>query len=576
MRITISIFLFYLSGADLNLYSILATILLFTAVRGFCPLYLALGINKKHAKKLEFLSELPNNNPEPIFIFDNTGKIIYQNNSSKNILPSVKNFSSLTDKNPKTFIDTSLQDSIKFKQDTSIYMIKTKGSKEKNGIFSYGFNITELENHAKELEMLSLRDYLTNLGNRKKLLEDICDKKDEDIVLFILDIKSFKQINNFFGHIKADGFLREFATKLKSFGEEQKHKANAYRLQSNSFALLFNFENKKIQNSETKTIKKALFQFFKDANMSIEKINVDFDMRVSAASKCDCIGEISVPAELLNNAEIALLIAKQQNINYISFGKVSYILDEYKENFRWAKKLKNIFADKSDAKMLSYFQPIYNLRTKKIEKFESLVRIEEKDSIISPFKFLDVAKSVNLLHDITKKMLIQSLQKFQNSDFEFSINISHQDLREKNLVSYFLKTLKKYNFPANKVVIEILEDENMYEFIDVIADFKKEGFKIAIDDFGTGYSNFQKLQKLNADFLKIDGSLVKNIANNPKDLSIVTTICAYAKTIGVKTIAEFVADKDIFDLVKQSGVDYVQGYYIGAPSKSIDVKFDDK
>ena len=576
IRVAISIFLFYLSGANLNIYSIMATILLFTAISGFCPLYLAFGINKKHAKKLEFLSQLPNNNPEPIFIFDSNGKIIYQNSSSKTILPDIKEFSSLTPKEAKIVISEELHDSIKFKQGKHIYMLETKGSKDKNGIFAYGFNITKLENHAKELEHLSITDHLTNLGNRKKLLVDISENAKEDVALFILDIKNFKQINNFFGHIKADNFLIKFSKKLEDFREQQKYKALTYRLQANSFAILFSFKNKKIRDEEIKDIRNSLLDFFKDSNILIEDIDVDFDMRVSLATKCDCGGKKSISAELLNNAEIALLVAKQQNINYLSFDKISYILDEYKENFQWAKKLKNIFAHKSDAKMVAYFQPIYNLHTKKIEKFESLVRIEEKENVISPFKFLDIARSINLLPDITKEMLKQSLQKFQGTKMEFSINISYQDLREKNLVDYFLKTLKEYNFPTSRVVIEILEDENMYEFVDVIADFKKEGFKIAIDDFGTGYSNFQKLQKLNADFLKIDGSLVKNIANNPKDLSIVTTICAYAKTIGVKTIAEFVADQDIFDLVKQSGVDYAQGYFIGAPNPNTKVVFDDK
>ncbi len=575
IRVIISIFLFYLSGANLNLYSIMATILLFTAISGFCPLYLVFGINKKHAKKLDFLSQLPNNNPEPVFIFDSNGKIIYQNKSSKTILPNIKEFSSLTPKNPKNVISEELNDSMKFKQGKHIYMLKSKGSKDKNGIFTYGFNITELENHAKELELFSITDHLTSLKNRKKLLVDISENAKDDVALFILDIKNFKQINNFFGHIKADNFLIQFSKRLEIFKEQQKYKTQTYRLQANSFAILFSFKNKKIRDEEIKDIRDNLLNFLKDSEISIENIDVDFDMRVSMATKCDCGGEKNISAELLNNAEIALLVAKEQNLSYLDFSKISYILDKYKENFKWAKKLKDIFANKSDANMVSYFQPIYNFHTKKIEKFESLVRIEDKEDVISPFKFLGIARSINLLPDITKKMLKQSLEKFQSTEMEFSINISYQDLREKNLVAYFLKTLKEYNFPTNRVVIEILEDENMYEFTNIITDFKKEGFKIAIDDFGTGYSNFQKLQKLNADFLKIDGSLVKNIANNPKDLSIVTTICAYAKTIGVKTIAEFVADKDIFDLVKQSGVDYAQGYFIGAPNPDIKVKFDD-
>ncbi|NOX16609.1 MAG: diguanylate cyclase, partial [Epsilonproteobacteria bacterium] len=333
IRVVLSILLFYFSGAQLNLYSIVAIILLFTAVSDFCPLYFILGLNKKHAKKMEFLSELPNNNPEPIYIFDDNGKIFYRNKSSVTILPNIKDLSSITNKNPKSLIKDELQDSIKFKQDKNIYMLKTKGSKEKNGIFTYGFNITELENHAIKLKKLSLSDSLTNLGNRKKLLEDIDRKKDEDIALFILDIKRFKQINNFFGHVKADDFLIKFADMLDKFNKQQEEKALLYRLQANSFALLFSFKNKKIQNTKIAAIKNKLLEFFKNSNIAIEKIDVDFDIRLCVAAKCDCEGGKSISTELLNNTEIALSVAKQQNLNFLSFGKISYILSEYKENF---------------------------------------------------------------------------------------------------------------------------------------------------------------------------------------------------------------------------------------------------
>jgi len=577
-RIFVSLLFFYLAGANLNIYSVVAIIILLTALSGFCPLYKVMGVNKKYAKKLEYLSELPNSNPEPTFIFDDSGKIIYQNKSSKSILPNIKDFSTLSKKTPQKVINEEDMDSIKFKQGENTYLLRTKGSKEKKVIFTYGFNITELENYTKTLEIINITDALSGLGNRKNMIDDIQIHKNDNLSIFIIDIKQFSGINNFFGYTKADNFLIEFSKKLNSFKDKNLNNSSVYRLQANTFALLINTNNaiKNELDSEVKQIKTELFEYFSDAMINIENIDINFDIRVGVASKCDCDLDENIPTQLLNKAEIALSIAKKENKKFQKFEDISYILDEYRENFQWAKKLKEIFAQKSDAKIVSYFQPIYNLKTKKIEKFETLVRIEDKGEVISPFKFLDVARQVNLLPDITKEMLLQSMEKFKQSDFEFSINISYQDLREKDLISFFTNTIKQYKFPANKVVIEILEDENMYEFTDVIIDLKKEGFKIAIDDFGTGYSNFQKLQKLNADYLKIDASLIKNIAKSPKDLSIVKTICTYAKTIGVKTIAEFVANKDIFDLVRQCGIDYAQGYYISAPNPSIKVEFNGK
>ncbi|NWF67219.1 MAG: EAL domain-containing protein, partial [Campylobacterales bacterium] len=121
---------------------------------------------------------------------------------------------------------------------------------------------------------------------------------------------------------------------------------------------------------------------------------------------------------------------------------------------------------------------------------------------------------------------------------------------------------------AKHITFEILESEGIENFDEVhkfIERVKFYGAKIAIDDFGTGYSNFAYLAKLNVDYLKIDASLIKNLPIDKNSQMVVKTIAEFAKNMDIKTVAEFVSSKDIYEIVKDYGVDYVQGYYIGEP-----------
>ena len=193
--------------------------------------------------------------------------------------------------------------------------------------------------------------------------------------------------------------------------------------------------------------------------------------------------------------------------------------------------------------------------------------IDDDGIAVSPYYFLDIAKKSKQYLKLTKVVVKKSFDYFKDKDFEFSINITIEDIKNENISSYILDMLKEYKI-ASKVVFEIVESEGIDDFTQVnnfIDDVRKLGCKIAIDDFGSGYSNFEYLIKLNADYIKIDGSLIKDILINKSSQEIVVTIIDFAKRQGFKTIAEFVSDEEIFKKVKDLGIDYVQGYYIDEP-----------
>jgi c-di-GMP phosphodiesterase len=123
---------------------------------------------------------------------------------------------------------------------------------------------------------------------------------------------------------------------------------------------------------------------------------------------------------------------------------------------------------------------------------------------------------------------------------------------------------------SSRVIFEIVESEGIDNFEEVslfINEMKSFGCKIAIDDFGTGYSNFEYLMKLNVDYIKIDGSFIKNIDTCKQSLIITELILTFAKKQNIKTIAEFVHSKNVLDKISQLGIDYSQGYYLGEPKE---------
>ena len=164
--------------------------------------------------------------------------------------------------------------------------------------------------------------------------------------------------------------------------------------------------------------------------------------------------------------------------------------------------------------------------------------------------------------------LIQKVfETFHTSYNRFSINLSYLDIINPDTTSFILEKLEEFSI-GPFIIFEILESDSIdnYEaLVSFIDQVKSYGAKIAIDDFGAGYSNFERLTKLDIDFIKIDGSLIKNIDKNEEAKIIVETIVTFAKKLGIATIAEYVHSRQILECVKELGIDFAQGFYIGKP-----------
>jgi EAL domain-containing protein (putative c-di-GMP-specific phosphodiesterase class I) len=193
--------------------------------------------------------------------------------------------------------------------------------------------------------------------------------------------------------------------------------------------------------------------------------------------------------------------------------------------------------------------------------------IDEEGAIISPYSFLDISKKSKLYINLTQSIIRKSFAYFSDKNFEFSINLTVEDIMDSNLRIFLDNELERFG-SYSKVIFELVESEGiecLEEVSTFIRSMKSKGCRIAIDDFGTGYSNFDYLIKLQADFIKIDGSLIKQIAHDSNSYNVVETIVQFAKKQNIKTIAEFVSDELIAQKVIELDIDYSQGYYYGAP-----------
>ncbi len=435
---------------------------------------------------------------------------------------------------------------------------------------SIGNEITELIEKREELIKQLYIDRLTGFPNRRKLLEDV--EKTKYPILIIINIDSFQEINDFYGNDIGDFLIQEMGLRLKNVLPSDDY--SLYKMPADEYAILF---DKDICRDEFEQMIQVLMKLFREEISEKDFVyhgiivHITIAIGIAMGSEIDPVKNIEGKwHNLALNADMALKKAKRLQKNYIIFNESMQISKEYEYNISWAKKLKDSI--RSD-NIVPYFQPILNNHTNKIEKYECLVRMIDIDGKVhSPLLFLDMAKKSKLYHDITKIMIIKSIERFTDKNYEFSINLSVDDILDEETNTYIIKKLKENDRTASRLVFEILESEGIENYTQVksfIDEIKQYQCKIAIDDFGTGYSNFSHILQLNVDYIKIDASLTRYIHQDKNSQIITQTIVDFTKKLNIKTIAEFVHSKEVFDKVCEIGVDYSQGYYFGEPKSTL-------
>ena len=410
----------------------------------------------------------------------------------------------------------------------------------------------ELEDVRCELESQMLMDPELKIPNRIALEKDI--KSMPGVKLALIDIYRFKSINDTYGVDVGNQILLALTQRVAAMISEHSDELKLYRSGSDEFVLL-GFKDKSVEE---------FVEYIKNIVIDIEEgtfifEDLDFDLSVEVH-----VGISTSDKFLLEEADIAVHEAENRHVDVYVYNEKPQQRTEQKQNIEMLKAVRT--AIQSDH-IVPFYQPIVD-KGGNIVKYEALVRmIDMSGNIVPPGVFLEVVKNSKFYHSLTRIVVQKSFETFKSLPYAVSINLSIIDLLNTDTMKMIYEEVKAFPEPE-RIIFELLESESMDGYEEAqrfVKTIRNLGAKIAIDDFGTGYSNFSYLASLQPDFIKIDGSLIRDLPNNEKSYQIVKSIVQFSKALGVGTVAEFVCDEEIFNAANDIGIDQFQGYYFGKP-----------
>jgi len=401
-----------------------------------------------------------------------------------------------------------------------------------------------------------LFDKLTST-HTKVFLEEFFNRNDlSDYNAILIDIDEFTEVNKLYGYETGDSIIKEFAmTILERLNDESK----VIRTSGTEFFIVI---PKDIDNFEE--LSRELFKILSEKRYLIDNKLFAITISMSAivmpqkASSVQNIQRIldEKILEIKSRGKNDFGIIDTQNISQIQYTNINYI----KETLE-------------DGRLVCVYQPIYNTQTKEISKYETLVRLidrDDKDKLITPFYFMDMIKGTSQYIKMSKLVLHNVFNTLHTyPDIELSVNIDLNDLYNRDMMNLINSNLYENRDVANRLTFEILETQELDDYKKIVALFqqlKAFGSKIALDDFGSGYTNYIYLIRLDIDILKIDGSLIKELhTSKQKALIVLNSIQKLAKKLEFELVAEFVFDESTYNMVKELNIEFSQGYHLGKP-----------
>ncbi|WP_411993310.1 ABC transporter substrate binding protein [Agarivorans sp. DSG3-1] len=431
-------------------------------------------------------------------------------------------------------------------------------------------DVTATRSLAEELDFHANFDLLTGIYNRgffERRLELLLGSSQDNQLhaLLFIDLAQFKVINDTFGHGSGDQALKQVAGVLEQLLPRS---AIVARLGSDEFAILL--EACSQQDS---------LDF---ANRVIDRLNDSHYVRDERMFSFGCSIGLTLfqqqqgsAQELIAQADNACFTAKSLGRNRVYLYQMDdQMLLERQGQMEWVTRIQQALREE---RFLLYAQAIVPVTAIDDDylHYEVLLRmIDEAGRIVPPGAFLPAAENYNLADQIDKVVIAKSLQWLAENPGHLtrlnmcSMNLSGQSLGSAEFVEWLLNTLENSALPMNKLCFETTETVAIAN-LDIATEFfnkvRQLGCKIALDDFGSGLSSFGYLKNLPIDYLKIDGIFIRDLENDHMDAAIVKSINQMAHVMGKKTIAEFVENDGINQILSEIGVDYAQGYHFGKP-----------
>ncbi|MFO7594342.1 MAG: EAL domain-containing protein [Pseudomonadota bacterium] len=430
-------------------------------------------------------------------------------------------------------------------------------------------DVSETRGLADELSWNATHDPLTELINRHEFEHRLemafidAQQKQHTHSLLYIDLDHFKLINDTSGHIAGDNLLHQLSTKLI---EQVRGVDTLARLGGDEFGLLLiNIDVSGAQRIAAKV------------QAAIDKFEFTWDNKTFKVSASIGIVEINrnveSGAQIMSHADMACYAAKEAGGNRIHvYQPDDTELAQRKGEMRWVSQINHAL---ENDRFTLFAQPIVPINShSKRNHYELLLRIlDEGGKLVLPGNFIPAAERYKLMYQVDRWVIHHALEYYckhreQLGDTLLTLNLSGFSLTQDSLVDYILEEFESHNANPENFCFEITETEaisNLGRAHDVIQELRRSGSSFALDDFGSGLSSFNYLKNLPVDYLKIDGSFVKEILDDPVYASMVDAINKIGHEMGLETIAEYVENPAVMEKLREIGVDYAQGNGVGLP-----------
>ena len=419
-----------------------------------------------------------------------------------------------------------------------------------------------LDPQGNVIEYISPRNNITEIMQPSRQLQNALVQFYDQALLY-LKIKNFDMLEDFYDSVTLEKIQEKISKFLLDRFEKFYDFDRIYSLDNGEFALLV-----ALSNSSSEQEKDAFIEELKELQ---QKMGEEETIRINGIGvrMAFILSFVSVNDRVLESAKFGIRELVRTHGDFIVADQMA--LWKKTRTQHNMKMVDMIHEALRNSLVVSCFQPIVDNKTGKIVKYESLVRLADGDrNVVAPQAFLDISKTCGCYPQITEKVFENSFAILDKTDADISINISIADIEHRPTRTMILDFLERHRAQAGRLVFELLENEmtrdydRIYAFVTQI---KSYGARIAIDDFGSGYSNYERLLSYRPDILKIDGSLIRTMEHNSYSLSIVRSIVAFAKEQELDVVAEFVENEAIFEIVKNLGIKYSQGYLFGRPER---------
>jgi diguanylate cyclase (GGDEF)-like protein/PAS domain S-box-containing protein len=424
----------------------------------------------------------------------------------------------------------------------------------------------------RQLSYQASHDMLTGLYNRLKfeeyLEEALLNVKEEKRThsLCYLDLDQFKLVNDTCGHVAGDELLRQLP---ELFHKVLRSGDIVARLGGDEFGILL--ENCEL--SQATVIADKIRQEIKDFRFMWQEKVFTIGVSIGVVGIDENTTEMS---KIMSAADLACYAAKDTGRNRVHvYERSDELVSEKHGEMHWTGRITKAMEEE---RFRLFRQPIVGITGDNNQHYEVLIRmIDEEGGIVPPGAFIPAAERYNLMAGIDRWVINEVFQMIaendpadpiKGTDKVISINLSGDSLNDDNLYSFIISLKDKYGISLNNVCFEITETvaiSNLVKATTLINDLKKHGCRFSLDDFGSGLSSFAYLKNLPVNYIKIDGSFVKDVSRDPVDRAMVVSIQQMGRAMKLNTIAEWVEDEETLVALKDIGVNYVQGYHLGRP-----------